>query len=435
MTTSIENATQDVQTFKIPKWNFEVFEKKFESLVRKAKKLGCEEPTFKVIQEVDEFRTIDLGGDELGRPYAKRMKVRFIEIEISGPSVEVNGWDFVASIEHTEAGNAIKKVSGYEGDIPVSYREGNPTCDHCKTRRNRKDSFLVTDHNGNWMQVGRTCLGDFLGRDPKNLVFGLGFWSSIRDIQDEEWSFGGGYCPITVGFGEFITGVYHNVRKHGWLSKSAAYQLYSEEAIPTAQRAWCLTTPTMSVKDEAIRLSEYKTIKDEDREKAEKAIYWTRETLSSKDVAQRSDYEQNLFIALSKPSVDHKDSGIVASLVIGYNRSLEDEIKRQEFAKKSNEWIWEEGQRVKDVKLTLVKQRSVESDFGVSVLHMFEDEVGNSVQWWGSAPFDDGENEAEIGDTCQASWTVKKYNTYKERKQTQVFRPARKKVIKAEKKN
>lgn len=410
-----ETKTAEKKTFFIPTECVETLAKRIKALSRKAKKLGADLPSFKILDEV----TRKVG----------KVEARFFEVEITGPIVQVSGWNFVASIDHAgEAGNAIRKVPGYEGDVPRKYREGGPTCDHCNLDRRRNDSFLCTDGEGNWKQVGRNCLGDFIGRNPEHLVWGLEFWTGI-DSNVQEWSAeGGGRLVYSVRFQDFLSATAYYIRTEGWISVAKARASY-DDTCSTASAAWSLATAPA---DNKWAKSEWARVTDSDRETATEALKWTNETLSDKN---RSDYEQNLYIALSKAGVVAKDTGIVASLFLGYNRHIEAEINRKRQAEKSNEYLWTEGERVKDVTLTLISRRSFESDYGSRVLHMFEDEAGNSLKWWGSDYFTDKDGvEADLGDKVSASWTVKKHEEYKNRKITVINRPARKKVFKTEEK-
>lgn len=439
------DSEQENREFKFPADLLETVEKNIEKLGRRAKKIGAVEPTIKVLEYFDrlwlkssKLLDFDPSGNVLIDPKEIRKRIRFVHIRIDGPIITVDGWTFAATVEHTEAGNAIKRApywKGEESDIPHRYREGKPICDHCNTKRARKDSFLVTDAKGGWKQIGRNCLADFLGRNPANAAWSVMFWDSIAtacEFDDEYCGGGGGRCPHCPEFREFIAATFHNIRRHGWLSKSAAYHDGGIET-PSAIRSMSLVTPIygsdrLSVKLEAERKAEYESIKPSDWETADKAIEWTRQSLKAKGMDFRTDYEQNLYIAVSKPSVEWRDSGIIASLVLGYNRHIDAETKRKEFAKKSNEYMGTVGERVHGLKLKVIKFREFDSDsYGIKVMTAYEDDKGNSVVHWGSQYPRDKENytEADIGDSITASWTIKTHKDYKGRKQTIVARPAK----------
>ena len=83
--------------------NMDRLEKKLNRIFNKCKKYGCE---FSYRQVGEEFREIK---DEQGNKYT----ARFVIVEAEGKAV-VNGWKFIASVEHTEKGNIINRIGEIE---------------------------------------------------------------------------------------------------------------------------------------------------------------------------------------------------------------------------------------------------------------------------------------------------------------------------------
>lgn len=81
------------------------------------------------------------------------------KIEFSG-EYKINGWIFVATIEHGPGQNIIKVANrALEKNIPIIYKTADKECEHCHIKRARNDTYLVyneTTHE--WEQVGKTCL-------------------------------------------------------------------------------------------------------------------------------------------------------------------------------------------------------------------------------------------------------------------------------------
>ena len=92
--------------------------------------------------------------------------VRYIDLEVEGVVPVENGWSFVATIVHTEEGNIIRNVPGYI--VPVEFRDRPTWCDHCKCNRVRRDTYIVRHEDGRVMQVGSSCLADFIGTSNRN---------------------------------------------------------------------------------------------------------------------------------------------------------------------------------------------------------------------------------------------------------------------------
>lgn len=85
------------------------------------------------------------------------------------PSLE--GWTLAARVTHltdAETGEPVNVFDPVPGvEIPEEFRNRDRVCDHCKARRLRKYTFVCRNETtGEWVQVGSTCLRDFLGVDP-----------------------------------------------------------------------------------------------------------------------------------------------------------------------------------------------------------------------------------------------------------------------------
>lgn len=162
-------------------------EKKIKTIQNKCKKYGC---SFIYEKIGEEFKEVPTGERD---PFTNKMiyvSCRFIKIHVEGTAI-INDWEFVASVEHTEAGNIYSKAMN-DLEIPVRYRNAPCTCEHCNTKRIRKNSFII--HNtktGEFKQVGNTCLKDFTHGMSAS---GMAWFASLKDIfkteedQTPDWS-------------------------------------------------------------------------------------------------------------------------------------------------------------------------------------------------------------------------------------------------------
>lgn len=116
--------------YKIPSQNLPALKAKFEKLGRRAKRLGLPVPTF------TEIKTERVEKDD-GGVYL----LHHITVNPGVAVVKVAGWQFVAVIQHTEEGNIVRKVTDVE--IPEKYRNTSNYCDHCKVKRERKDTYVL----------------------------------------------------------------------------------------------------------------------------------------------------------------------------------------------------------------------------------------------------------------------------------------------------
>ena len=116
--------------YKIFEGNIERLEKKLNRISAKCKKYGNEFMYEKIGEEFAEHE------DEDGN----KCIVKYIVINVEGKAI-INNWKFIASVQHTEKGNLIKKCC--EVEVPKRYYTSKPICEHCNNKRNRKDTYCT----------------------------------------------------------------------------------------------------------------------------------------------------------------------------------------------------------------------------------------------------------------------------------------------------
>lgn len=124
------------RTYKIPAQNMPFLQEKFAKLGKRAVKLGLPVPTF---TETGTSRLVEK--DPATDLIIKTTLLHHIVVDLGCNEVKVEGWEFVAVIQHTDDGNIVRTLPGQE--IPTSYRETSNYCDHCKVKRERKDTYIL----------------------------------------------------------------------------------------------------------------------------------------------------------------------------------------------------------------------------------------------------------------------------------------------------
>ena len=220
---------------------FEIREEKYDKLVEqftkmvgRARKCKKPAPVFSVIHEADEKLVRSTGEtDSLGEWIMIEKWVRYLYVTVEGERPAVDGWNFIATIDHTEAsadeagnvtGNLIKSVPG-AGEIPVSYRSARPICDHCKSARRRNETYVVRKGDVT-QQIGKNCLADFLpGSSPADLAQQLAWWTEATEILSgggDEESMGGGRREGRVGIESLLQATQATIEAFGWVSRTKA---------------------------------------------------------------------------------------------------------------------------------------------------------------------------------------------------------------------
>ena len=158
-------------TYAIYEGNMERLQKKLLRISNKCRNYGC---AFEYREVGEEYRDVK---DEDGNT----CKARFVLVEAEGVA-KMNGWRYVASVEHTKAGNIIDRKDA-SIEVPERYYTGKPYCEHCKTKRARNASFIVmNDETGEFKQVGRNCLCDFThGLSAEAVAHYLSFFDALAN--------------------------------------------------------------------------------------------------------------------------------------------------------------------------------------------------------------------------------------------------------------
>lgn len=105
-----------------------------------------------------------------------------IRLVILAPVPHVEGYEFVAAIEHHGGkGNVVYAYSSEHDAALKGYRSADSNCEHCRVNRRRNDTFILRSvENVTYIQVGRTCLKDFTSTDPAEA---LRLWDMLRTLS------------------------------------------------------------------------------------------------------------------------------------------------------------------------------------------------------------------------------------------------------------
>lgn len=404
------------QQYRIPEANFAALTAKIEKITRRAVKLGTEAVKFEVTGH-DDVPVL-----HAGKPTGE--VTRYLLVTVTGKAPQVAGWTFVATLEHAgeEAGTIIRTVPGVETKIPVSFRSANPShCDHCHTRRVRKDTFLVVNAQGEFKQIGRNCLCDFLGgHDPQGAARGAEYLFDIDESAHGAEGFGGGAYRYDLGL--FLAFVAAAIRAAGWLSRGKARELNEADACVTATAD--VAFRVMIAKGREKDKIDPKFFPAEaDYTQAEASLAWVKETIESKPTEDRTDYEHNLVVVTKQQAIEPRGMGIAASAVQGFIRATQRaaEAKARQEAGKASEFVGEVGVRSVFFVKSLGEPRAFEGQFGTTYLYKLVTQDGAMLTWFASG----GTLDALVTDAFVAVMaTVKKHEDYKGTKQTVVSRLA-----------
>lgn len=371
---------------------------------RKARKLKMGEITVSIIGE--EFHEVS---------ESEFAKVLLVEVE--GQAPVISGWEFIATIDHSDGGNIIRNISGH--DVPEEYRTANIKCDHCHTNRYRKNSYII--HNcetGEYKQIGRNCLTDYLRcTNIKNYIGWIDGLLNIIEHCKQGWQ------PDSGIWGEkhkevkhFLAHVCRAAELKGWVSNTRAREEFKTS---TSSRADLSYGPCPSSIKSWREKNEWLELQPtpESYEAAKIIIDYILQELAPKE--NKTEFEHNLVTLFKKEYFSPKNAGYVASAYIVHQKHLEAKLKKAEktsiLAKIADEYLGQIGSRL-TVNVSVLSTKNIYTDYGVTTLHSMIDQDNHMLVWFASnITLDAGQNVTLKG-------TVKEHREYNGQKQTVLTR-------------
>ena len=236
-----------------------------------------------------------------------------IPLALEGETPRLHGWRFVATLQHHDGENIVRALPNE--DLPVSYRTRGPMCDHCRSLRRRNDTYVLRHDDGRVMQVGSSCLRDFLGDDDAAILAAKAEILALAasSCDDGEEGFGGGGGAWDVLMPDYLATVAWCVRENGWTSRTVARD---RDCAATADIAWTLTTSMKARKEANCEPTA------EDIALAVDAEEWAEQLTDETVNAGTSDYLHNLRAVCRTGVVSFRTAGIAASAVTAYQRHI-----------------------------------------------------------------------------------------------------------------
>lgn len=415
-------------TFNIPECNLHKLKRELKRLDKRASKLGLPgllSYSFgeSFSKEIERSATGDFGISA----YTYRVVIVYtpVTITVSGDILLPGGWHLVASLDHRSADTPIiKGVPGEE--IPHLYRTRKSICEHCSTNRVRNDTFVIRNSEGEYKQVGRTCIADYLG--SKDALAIAQYYVAIADKffsgdeldedymsfrrVDEHWKLDD--CLA------FVSAI---IRADGWVPRS------SYNGAPTADIAWEWLSRNFEPYTVKGRYGHSETItpptvESSDKERAAESLKWLANYESP------TDYIYNCQAISTAGYATKRTIGIAASIISSYARATERELKRKqrESERGPSEHFGEPKRRERGVVVDVTGASPYESQYGsgmrvsmVTVVDDTPDTPASDLVWFGTG---EAAHKLEAGRRYVVDLTVKKHDEFRGRKQTIVNRVA-----------
>ena len=211
--------------FKIRERGLEFLQARLEQLNKKASKYKVPPLTINILKEemVKDIHP-DIKKMQLSQPVIVALDkgllqdpnswvlVKEYTVKIEGNPPHIDGYEFIARLEHTPAGNFIyTNPKSSVPNLPAEFKTANQRCDFCKTLRDRNDTFVVKMENddpkrfpdkkaGDLLIIGRNCLAAFMpGISIASIIAYTKLIESIREdiaeakeMEEKGEGYGGG---------------------------------------------------------------------------------------------------------------------------------------------------------------------------------------------------------------------------------------------------
>lgn len=381
--------------FEVPTANLPKLEKKVAKLARRSARLGCGPITMERVAEAQRKVRRE------GRP--PRI-VDIAVITVSGPAPKIPGWTFGGTLEHLqlEDGTRMNLLRTIIDGVPEEFRTAKPWCAHCDVDRRWRDTFLVKhDETGEWKQVGRNCIADFLGHPAAAEMAEAAEWlreidDCARDEDGDEGEEGyGSRIPDAWELKVFLAHCYEAMAVEGWRGRK---QAEIDGGLTTGGSAVLALNPPKGQR--------YVAPNEQALARAAEAIEWAADLEPSDN-----DFLWNVRAIAKVNVVSWRTSGMAAAIACAYERE-QGRIAERATQKAVSKHFGTVGKREKFT-LTVVRTTGYESTYGIKTAVSLRDDEGNVALWRAT-----GVPDLRAGHRYTVKATVKEHGEYKEVAQT-----------------
>lgn len=373
------------ELFEIPAIAMGVLQTRLDKLSKKAKKAGTGE-----IKLIRVGRRTDADGTQV------------VIVAIEGEPVKYKGYTFLARLDHnldpTGESNIVYVMPGES--LTRDQRLSGADCNHCGWRRNRKDTFILRkDTDSSFIQVGRTCLKDFFGHDPAEVVRRAQYITNVISTITEAGKGGEAYMTDrrSVDLQTFLAYTVSCIEENGWTSGKDAF---GDE-------------DKMSTRDQACNSMfrwPYPLQEDRPTKNQIETAQMVLDFIHTLD-AQKSDFNFNMTQMAKLEIIDYKMTGVAAAMVFCYNRFINQaatNVSKKDLS--GSQYVGSEKDRLElDVKILSSKMH--DGHFGSYYITRMLDAAGNLLISFGAY-------HADVDSQVKVRGTVKRHQEFQGVKQT-----------------
>lgn len=386
------------------------FFKYVERIAKACVKVGVKPLTTKTLYKIQEEKIVMQNGK-------RRTAVEYYDVvELLAETPIIAGYHFIARLDF-EAGKKNPMIACVPGEeIPATFFDAKPTCDHCHSLRARKTVYILQHTDGSFIQVGSTCLCDFLGHgNIEETLKLIGLFGSANSFAEG----GGGRLKpweMPVEKIEMLTDIVKIAEEFGYVSRKMCENNERLEATSDkyAFGFWYFMHPKEQLTDSQKKIIEL--MKSDPTQKQKEMVGAIIAALDELQSPQ-SAYEHNLINLRDADFWMLKDTGLVASMIPFTQIKINQKSEKKDTP--ISNYVGMLSQR-RPFMFTLNKIMAFESAWGINYLHTGVDEHGNAIVFYAQRQL------AEEQKTFEIVGTIKDHKEYKTIKQTVLNRVKKK---------
>lgn len=305
--------------------------------------------------------------------------IKWHHVDVQGVVPKLDGWQVIARIDFSEVDgqNFVSAAPGI-GDLDPKYRTMQNRCDHCNKKRNRKDLIVVRHDDGRELVLGHACLKDYVrSGDVEQMMLACGWVTELPALVSEQERdyYGGGRQPRNESLQTILEATSICVRKLGWKSSQAENSTKCDVVQLLYGGEW--GAEAARERQKWIAKNEL-YITDHDRIEAVLAMQW----MQSLRPSNYNDFIYNMSLLSQCSVVPDNKLGLAVAAIVSAQKSREQELNRKKAAEKQpREYIGEVGERLKGLIVECTRVRSIENEWGVSTLVVFQEARGQ-LTWF-----------------------------------------------------
>lgn len=372
-------------TYTIPAVAKDELKKKLEKLQKKANAYGNKlECSFGEEKAVDR-NVYSVDANTHTQVFTGKEKVFGVEVSIESDIIRKDGYTVVAQIEAVDNGQNIVKMLD-DSKPEQAWYTAKLFCEHCGTARVKRFAYIVRDEAGNTKMVGKTCLKDYCGIDPKLMVWAQEIGDLILEeynIDDYDFRGQGEYAYEVL---DVLATANDIIKEHGYVK--------SEENNSTKSRL----------------IAKFGT--SEPSEASKKLAQEMKDVLSQMDYSELSSFLCNVKNMLQAGYIRSNCFGYIAYAPVAFEKLMKqiEQEQRHVETKGLSEYVGNIGEKitvdVKEAKLVT----SWETVYGWTHLYKFVTADNNVLVWKASKSYE--------GEPKRITGTVKDHKEYDGEKQT-----------------